>query len=177
MSADSSWRRTLLARAATRTVSKNRKQRKPKPQNPKPRRIRRGFPIPLLIGLVIAGLTLGLYGFFSAEKGHEKHAATDHAAEHGGLITTVGHRKYELVRKESHVMLYVSKDRTPLRTAGGVARLEFLKDGRSETVVLTPVGENGFEAMGPGTFVAAMPVSATVKLEDDVERQLRFTQK
>ena len=92
-------------------VSKKTKQRKPNAQDSRVRRIRKGLPAPLVVGLVIVGLTVGLYGVVATEKGHEKHAAAEHAADHGGLVSTIGHKKYELVFTQKHVVLYVSKIR------------------------------------------------------------------
>ena len=139
---------------------------------------KRGVPLFVLVGMIVAGLVASLAGVWVRERGHtndvNEHQSIYHLAQHSGVVRMVGHRKFELVVTTDTVTFYVYQDANPALSAGGKVVLIYAFESQSESVELQPAGENKFQAQRPPQLRSGMNVIALVNIAGASPLQLKF---
>ena len=76
----------------------------------------------------------------------------------------VGHRNYELVTNAMHVSVYQYDDTKPAIAEGGSVRLDYTLGARTQSLMLTPAGQNKFDAARPPELTGVRKVSVQISL-------------
>jgi hypothetical protein len=102
------------------------------------------------------------------------YADGEHKPKYGGVVSVVKDVQYELVAKAGSVAIFIEDHGKKVDTKGATAKLTLLAGGEKTDVVLSPVGENGFEAKGAFKAPPGTKAVATIALTGKPATNVRF---